>query len=134
MSQIRRCAVKIKRAQKEIVKLAMESIAKTLGGKIVTQVSDFLFRNVRGDVVAAVKAPGMQYGYGVVIENGQPVIVGDPYGQRMGIRQFSNMFTQFYQTSAVQMALKSMGYTSNVTVLPNKNVMIRGVSGVPAVV
>jgi len=135
MSQMRRCATKIKQVQKEVVKATMESIAKTFGGQLVTNVSDFLARNIRGDVIAAVKAPGMPYGYGVVIENDQAVIVGDPYGQQIGIREFNNIFTQFYQTTAVQIALRRMGFaTSTPTMLPNERIRVRGVVGVPGIV
>lgn len=134
MSSLRRCAVSIKQANEALVKATVDAVAKFLGGQVVTQVQDYSGR--WANVVSGVMVPGAGgiRGFGVTLTGGQIAIVGDDYMQPMKIEDFKKLFENFYTSVAVQRALNAMGYQTSATILPNKNVMIRGVSGVGAVV
>lgn len=130
MSQLRRCAVSIKQVNEALVKATMEALAKFLNGQVVTQVQDASGRWAK--VVAGVMAPGLGgiRGFGVTITDGQVAVVGDDWQQSMRIEQFKKLFENFYTSVAVQRALNTMGYQTNATVMPNKNIVIRGAKGV----
>jgi len=48
----------------------------------------------------------------------------------MKIESFKKLFENFYVATATQKALEAMGYRTNATILPNKTIAIRGVSGI----
>jgi len=130
MSQLRRCAVSIKQANETLVKATCEALAKFLGGQVVTQVEDFSGRWAK--VVAGVMVPGHGgiRGFGVTMVGGNIAVVGDDYMQPMRIEEFKKLFENFYTATATQKALEAMGYRTNATILPNKTIAIRGVSGI----
>lgn len=120
----------IKQANEALVKATMEALAKFLGGQVVTQVADYSGRWAK--VVAGVMVPDTEAyirGFGITMTGGNIAIVGDDYGQAMKIETFKKLFENFYTSVAVQQALNTMGYQTNATVTPNKNIIIRGVKG-----
>jgi len=129
MSQLRRCAVQIKQVNEALVKATVEALAKFLGGQVVNQVQDASGRWAK--VVAGVMAPGVGgiRGFGVTIVNDQVAVVGDDWQQSMKIEAFKKLFENFYTSVGVQRALNAMGYQTNANVMPNKNIIIRGVKG-----
>lgn len=129
MSQLRRCSVQIKNANEELVRLTINALAKFLGGQVVTQVQDYSGRWAK--VVSGVMVPGAGgiRGFGVTIVNDQVAVVGDDWQQSMKIEAFKKLFENFYTSVAVQRSLNAMGYQTNANVMPNKNIIIRGVQG-----
>lgn len=129
MSQLRRCAVSIKQVNEALVKATCEALAKFLGGQVVTQIQDASGRWTK--VVSGVMVPGFGgvRGFGVTISGGQVAVVGDDYQQPMSIETYKKLFESFYTSVAVQRALNAMGYQTNANVMPNKNIIIRGVQG-----
>jgi len=129
MSQLRRCAISIKQVNEALVKATCEALAKFLNGQVVTQVQDASGRWAK--VVAGVMAPGLGgiRGFGVTIVNDQVAVVGDDWQQSMKIEAFKKLFENFYTSVAVQRSLNAMGYQTNANVMPNKNIIIRGVQG-----
>lgn len=117
----------IKSANEALVKATMEALAKFLNGQVVTQVQDASGRWAK--VVAGVMAPGLGgiRGFGVTVTDGQVAVVGDDWQQPMKIESFKKLFENFYTSVAVQRALNTMGYQTNANVMPNKNIIIRGV-------
>jgi len=129
MSQLRRCAISIKQVNEALVKATCEALAKFLNGQVVTQVQDASGRWAK--VVSGVMAPGVGgiRGFGVTIVNDQVAVVGDDWQQPMKIEAFKKLFENFYTSVAVQRSLNAMGYQTNANVMPNKNIIIRGVQG-----
>lgn len=133
MSQLRRCAVKIKTANEQLVKATMEAIAKTLGGQLVTQVQDFSGRWAK--VMSGVMVPGVDgiRGFGVTVSGGNIVVIGDDYQQQMRIEEFTKMFQNFYVATATTSALKNMGYKANAN-FQDGRIYVRGVKGLVGVI
>jgi len=133
MSHLRRCSVAIKAVNEQLLRLTMESIVKYLAGqgfenvRITDKVADFYARNIRG-VVTGIVADSIR-GFGISIQDGKPVILGDDYAQGLRIESFKQLFENFYTGVAMQEALKAMGYHTNATVLPKMEVVVRGVKG-----
>jgi len=129
LSSLRRCAVSIKQPNEVLVKATMEALAKFLNGQVVTQIEDY--SGVWAKVVSGVMVPGEGgiRGFGVTITGGQVAVVGDDYRQQMSIETFKKLFENFYTSVAVQRALNAMGYQTNANIMPNKNIVIRGVKG-----
>jgi len=112
LSHMLRAMLKITTANEQLVKAAMEQLAKELGGIVTQYVKDFYGR--RTNVVAGMYGDDIR-GFGVAIERGRLVAVGDDYGCRMTMGEFMKKFTQTYQAVAVQAALAQMGYQTNTT-------------------
>ena len=133
MSQLRRCAVKIKAANEQLVKATMQALAKQLGGQLVTQVEDFSGRWAK--VISGIMKPGVDgiRGFGVTIRDGQITVVGDDYQQAMRIEDFTKLFQNFYVATATTSALQNMGYRANANFQEGK-VYVRGGKGLVGVV
>lgn len=133
MSHLRKCSVAIKAVNEQLLRLTMESIVKYLADqgfenvRITKKIGDFYARDIR-DVVTGIVADDIR-GFGISIQDGKPVIVGDDYAQRIRIEDFKRLFENFYTGVAMQEALKAMGYQTNATVLPKMEVVVRGVKG-----
>jgi len=135
MSQLRRCSVAIKAVNEQLLRLTMESIAKYLANqgfenvRIADKVADFYVRRIERNVVTGIVADEIR-GFGIVIRNGRPEIVGDDYAQRLRISEFKRLFENFYTATAMSEALKAMGYQTSATVLPKMEIAVRGVKGI----
>jgi len=132
MSQLRRCSVKIKTVNEQLLKQTMESIAKFLAThfgnvRVTDKVGDFYARDIRG-VVTGIVADSIR-GFGIAVQDGKPIIVGDDYMQELTIQKFTNMFENFYTATCMQQALQAMGYQVNATLLPKMEIAVRGVRG-----
>lgn len=135
MSHLRRCSVNIKTVNAQLLRLTMESMVKYLAGqgfenvRIVDKVADFYVRRIERNVVTGIVADNIR-GFGIVVRDGKPEIVGDDYAQGLRIEEFRRLFENFYTATAMQEALKTMGYQVNATVLPKMEVVVRGVKSV----
>jgi len=89
MSHLRKCSVAIKAVNEQLLRLTMESIVKYLADqgfenvRITKKIGDFYARDIR-DVVTGIVADDIR-GFGISIQDGKPVIVGDDYAQRIRI-------------------------------------------------
>jgi len=133
MSQIRRCSVKIKVANEDIVKATMEALAKHFGAQLVNQVQDASGRWFK--VVTGIMKPGVGgiRGFGVTISGNTLTIIGDAWGQRLKIGTFKKLFENFYVATATTRALQSMGYQANANFEKGK-IYVRGVKGFVGIV
>jgi hypothetical protein len=107
-----RAMLKITSANEALVRPAMEQLARELGGNVIQSVKDFYGRGTK--VIAGIDADDIR-GFGVAIENGRLIAVGDDFGCNMTMAEFMKRFTQIYQATAVQAALAQMGYQTNTT-------------------
>lgn len=125
--------MKIKTVNEALVKQTMNAIGKFLaehghaGVQLVDKVGDFYARDIRNLVIGVV-ADDIR-GFGIAIQDGKPIVVGDDYMQRLTIQNFTKMFENFYTAISMQEALKAMGYQVNATVLPKMEIAVRGVKG-----
>jgi len=125
--------VKIKAVNEQLLKQTMDSLVKFLATqgftnvRITDKVGDFYARDIR-NVIAGIQADDIR-GFGIAIQNGQPIIIGDDYAQGLTIQNFTKMFENFYTAVTMQAALKAMGYQVNATVLPKMEIAVRGIKG-----
>jgi len=117
-----------------MVRETMQSLAKFLmhqgypSVQVVDKIGSYYVDQIK-HVIAGITAENIR-GFGVSVEGGKIVVVGDDFNQRLSIEQFTKMFENFYVATAMQRSLQSMGYRTSAQILPNKTIAVRGVSGV----
>jgi len=125
--------VKIKTVNESLVRETMQSLAKFLAGQgflgvqVTDKVGSYYVDQIR-HVISGITAEDIR-GFGVSVEGGKLVIVGDDYAQKLSLEAFTKLFENFYVATTMQRALQSMGYRTSAQILPNKTIAVRGVSG-----
>lgn len=109
MSHFSICKVKIKNPNIELLKQAVEFLAKELNGEIVDKIFDYYGKEMT-DFIIAIKTEKIFRGVGVKIENGEVKLVGDFYQVHSAIDNFQKNLVKTYTSLAVANSLKSMGY------------------------
>jgi len=105
--------VKIKNPSKDLLKLALEAIAKELGVKQVVENFEVIGWHARQrcDLAIPLSLP-YGNGYGVYIDsNGEVRVVVDDHGAPISAREFANKLTQYYTILAVQVAAQQLGFS-----------------------
>jgi len=114
MSHFSICKIKIRNPNIELLKQAVEQLAKELNGEIVTEIRDFA-GNVRTDFLMAVKTPQLYRGVGIqVTERGEVKLVGDFWRVEYAAKVFEKNLVKTYTTLALSQTLSQMGYRLNV--------------------
>ncbi|RLE48465.1 MAG: hypothetical protein DRJ18_01930 [Candidatus Methanomethylicota archaeon] len=112
MSHWTSAKIRIKNPDRELLKLALQAIAKELGVQTVAENYMVIGYNGRQRCPFAIplKLP-YGNGYGVYIdENGEVRVVVDDHGAPLSAREFANKLTQYYTTLAVQVAAQQLGF------------------------
>jgi hypothetical protein len=127
MSHFSLIRIKIKNPNVNLLKKAVEMIAKELGGQTVTQIYDYYGRAM--DVTVGLVSANFRRGVGVKVnERGEVEIVGDFWGvSRSAVEKFQQLLVQNYASLAMQTALAQLGYQIQAQKVQNK-VYIRGVA------
>lgn len=134
MSSLRRCAVEVKTVNENLVRETMQNLATFLtregytGVQMVDKIGSYDVRQMT-HVMTGITSEEIR-GFGVKVEGGKLIIIGDDYRQRLSIEAFKTMFHNFYIANVMQKSLQAMGYTTNANILENKTIAVRGVSGV----
>ena len=117
--------VKIKNPNKELLKLALQAIAKELGVSEVVENYEVVGYHASRvcDLAIPLRLP-YSNGYGVYIENGEVRVVVDDHGAPMTAREFASKLTQYYTVLAVQIAAQQLGFSiQNVQQTPQGIIM-----------
>ena len=127
MSHFSLIKVKIKNPNVNLLKKAVELIAKDLNAQVVSQVHDYYGRTM--DCVAGVKNADFPRGIGVKINSsGEVEVVGDFWKVRPGaVESFQKMLVQYYTALAIQHSLAQLGYQVQVNKV-NDKIHVRGVA------
>ena len=127
MSHFSLIRIKIKNPNVNLLKKAVELIAKELNAQVVSQVHDYYGRTM--DCVAGVKNADFPRGIGVKINSsGEVEVVGDFWKVRPGaVESFQKMLVQYYTALAMQSALQALGYQVQVNKV-NDKIHVRGVA------
>jgi hypothetical protein len=128
MSHFSLIKIKIRNPSVQLLKKAIEIIAKEVNGEIVNSVRDY-YGNVRDDIVLGIKNDVFFRGIGVKVnEKGEVEIVGDFYCISQGeVERFKQLLVQNYTTLAIQQSLVQMGYQIQTQKVQDK-IYVRGVS------
>jgi len=129
MSHFSLVKVKIKNPNAQLLKRAVELIAKELGGQVTEEVRDY-YGNAM-NVVAGIVNNVFPRGVGVKVnERGEVEIVGDFWGvPKAEVQKFQQLLTQYYTAMAVQQALSALGYRVEVQEQKQRErIFIRGVA------
>jgi len=104
------CKINIKNPNMQILRYALEMLAKELGSYVVEnfEVKGWNHRRVCQFAIP-MKLP-YGNGYGIVIENGELKVVVDDHGAPMSATEFANKLTQYYMLYAVMVASQQLGY------------------------
>ena len=105
--------VRIKNPNRELLKLALQAIAKELGVQRVLENYEVIGWHAkrRCDLAIPVRLP-YGNGYGVYIDsNGEVKVVVDDHGAPMSAREFASKLTQYYTILAVQVAAQQLGFS-----------------------
>lgn len=109
MSHFTLIKIKIKDPNVQLLKKAIEQVAKELNATIITQVQDYYGR--AKDVIIGLKNNEFCRGVGVIVEGGEIKLIGDFWGVKQSyIDQFQQLLTQNYTALAVQASLQQLGY------------------------
>ncbi|MCX8205544.1 MAG: hypothetical protein N3H31_07840 [Candidatus Nezhaarchaeota archaeon] len=109
MSHFTLIKIKIKDPNVQLLKKAIEQVAKELNATIITQVQDYYGRGK--DVIIGLKNNEFYRGVGVIVEGGEIKLIGDFWGVKQSyIDQFQQLLTQNYTALAVQASLQQLGY------------------------
>lgn len=112
MSHLTICKSKIRNPHPQILRLAMEAIAKELGSEVV---EDYVVRGgmyTRRCLFAIPMRLRYGNGYGVCIKpNGEVEVVVDEAGAPLTAREFAEKLNQFYAVYAVCEAARHLGFT-----------------------
>lgn len=103
--------VKIKNPDKEILKMALMSIAKELGVSEVAENYEVIGYHASRvcDFAIPMDLP-YGNGYGVYIENGEVRVVVDDHGAPLSADEFAKKLTQYYVATAVAYAAQQLGF------------------------
>lgn len=124
-------SLKIKNPNKELLKMALQYIAKQYL-KVDRVVENYMVRGWSGreqcDFAIPMRLP-YGNGYGVKIDqNGEVKVVVDDHGAPLSAQQFAQLLTQTYVTLATAQALQELGYNiSNVQETP-EGIVLEAVS------
>ncbi len=109
MSHFSICKIEINAPNVELLKQAVEQLAKELDGEIVNEIRDW-GGNIRSDFIIAVKTSRLRRGVGITVENGEVKLVGDFFNVEEDVEAFQKNLVKTYATLAVAKSLKSLGY------------------------
>jgi hypothetical protein len=127
MSHFSLIKVKIKNPNVNLLKKAVELIAKELNAQVVSQVHDYYGRAM--DCVVGIKNADFPRGIGVRVNaSGEVEVVGDFWKVRPGaVESFQKALVQYYTALAIQSALQALGYQVQLNKVQEK-IHIRGVA------
>jgi len=117
--------VKIKNPNKEILRMALMSIAKELGVSRVVEGYEVIGYHARQkcDFAIPMRLP-YGNGYGVYIDNGEVRVVVDDHGAPITAEEFAKKLTQYYVATAVVYAAQHLGFSiQNVQSTPQGIIM-----------
>jgi len=128
MSHFSLVKVKIKNPNAQLLKRAVELIAKELGGQVTTTIKDYYGNTM--NVVAGVVNDVFKRGIGVKVnERGEVEVVGDFWGiSKSEVQRFQQLLTQYYTAIAVQQALSALGYRVEAQKTVQEKIYVRGVA------
>ena len=111
MSHFSIIKISIKNPDLQLLKQAIEEIAKELGAEVVDTIRDYYGNTL--SVVTGIRSNVFRRGIGVILNNhGEIEIVGDFYRVPMSeIERFKQLLTQYYTASALTSALANLGYS-----------------------
>jgi hypothetical protein len=122
MSQFRVCKLKITNANLQTLRLAVEELAKALGGEVVSSVRDY-YGHVQ-EVPVGLRTQELRRGIGFRIENGQIVSVGDSWGVSSEYRDMEKALAKYYTAAALSQKLKAQGYSVKINTSQEGKVVV----------
>ena len=112
---MRKCTLAIKNANPELLKRAVEQIAKDMKLQTTTRVTLYNGSQPQS-VLTGIQGEGCENGLGVRIKNGQIEVVGDDYNSDViKMEQFQQRVTQSYKAVSYQAQLVKQGYSTTVS-------------------
>ena len=113
MSHYAMTKIKIKNANMQILKRAIENVAKQLGGHVANEIEDYYGHKQKVKFMG-IKTDAMFRGVEVYVnQQGEVVVGGDFYGYRNRVNEFQDLLTMEYTAEATADSLRAMGYTVN---------------------
>lgn len=127
MSHFSLLKVKIKNPNIQLLKKAVEQVAKELNATIVNQITDYYGR-VRNDIIIGIKNDVFHRGIGIIVENNEVKLIGDFWGVgKAKVEEIEQLLTQSYTALAVQSSLQALGYQVTTQKIQDK-IIIKGVT------
>jgi hypothetical protein len=127
MSHFSLIKIKIKNPNMNLLRRAVELVAKELNGQVVGRIHDYYHRTM--DCIAGLVNADFRRGVGVrVSASGDVEVVGDFWNvPRSAVERFQQLLVQNYTALAMQTALAQLGYQVQAQKVQEK-VYIRGVA------
>lgn len=131
MSHYAMTKLKIKNPNMQILKRAIENIAKQLGGEIVNEIEDY-YGNKAKVKFMGIKTRAMYRGVEIYVDNkGMVQIGGDFYGYNDKVQELKQRLEMEYTAEATAESLRMMGYTTTKQYVnmntPQKQIVVEGV-------
>ncbi|MEM3793289.1 MAG: hypothetical protein QXS76_00120 [Candidatus Bathyarchaeia archaeon] len=128
MSHFALIGIKIRNPNLQLLRAAIERVAKELGAQAVKEIEDF-YGNKNRDFIMAIRSPAFRRGIGVKVEGGEVKVVGDFYGvSQSALENFQNALARQYAALATVAALNRIGYRPTIQQVGNK-ILIRAAMG-----
>jgi hypothetical protein len=112
MSHYSLVKIKIKNANENVLRQAIQELCKQEGFQVVNQIVDF-YGHPRTDFLIGIKNRDYPRGVGIKLENGQITLVGDFYNT-YGEKAIADKISQYYTVQALKVGLKKIGYNPRV--------------------
>src|SRR3989338_6820155 len=118
MSHIATYAASLGQVNHDLLKQALEIVAKKLGGKVTSSIEDYYGKTLTewngSPIIAGIQTPSVNRGIGVTMKNGTVQFVGDSYGCESKFRELRSEIEVTYKKLALAKALKECGYEVDV--------------------
>ena len=103
--------IKIKNPNMEILKRAVENVAKQLGGQVVNEIEDYYGHKQKVKFMG-IKTKAMYRGVEIYVnDKGEVVLGGDFWGYGSEVNNFQNLLSMEYTAEATAESLRTLGYT-----------------------
>jgi hypothetical protein len=110
MSHYSLIRISIKNPDIQLLRQVAESLARELGGEVVTVIRDY-YGNQRSDFLVGIRTPKLPRGVGIKVdEKGEVALVGDFWQAEKEAERLQRLLIQGYSASAVALSLRQLGY------------------------
>jgi len=114
MSHIATYAASLGQVNENLLKQALEIVAKKFGGQVVDSIKDYYGKNLTSwdgsPITAGIQTPSVKRGIGITMKNGILQFVGDNYGCENKFSELRKEIELTYKKLALAKALKESGY------------------------
>lgn len=104
----------LKNLTEAAVRDAVADLAKQLGATVITHMNSYYWD--RQNILIGLVTKDLPNGIGVRVENGQLLIVGDPYGQKLAYERMQKLIPSYVKIHKVKLQAKNARLATKTTI------------------